>query len=499
MQQRIGFCSTADGARIAYATVGTGPALIFAQWVSHLELEWEEPRVRDFWETIGHHHTVVRYDKQGCGLSDRNRTDFSLDSEVRSIEAIVKELGLKSFVLWGQGGGAAPAIAYAVKSPDRVSHLILSNPATAALLGGALGGDVSLDTFRALVLSNSRMASLALAEAVLGNSFDASSLRWYFRTRQESVTPEMSAQLLTFWWNTDVRDLLPKVSVPTLVAHYRNNRLMAFEAGREVAAGIPGARFVPLEGDAQLFFFNDTKPLLRAIAEFLGDPIEEAGQLRSDSSKALSAPEAVEGIFRKEGEFWTIACRSEVFRLKDVRGLAYIAYLLGHTGEEFHVLALASKTGSKQGEGDELADPATEDQATQSDLTVGRMGDAGEMLDAQAKTAYKRRTAELREQLEEARELNQLELVDRLEDEIETLGRELSRAVGLGGRDRRAASASERARINVSRAIKIALERIAEHNPALATLLTGSIRTGTFCSYTPDSRLPASWQLSTPE
>jgi len=96
MQQQIGFCSTANVARIAYATSGTGPALIFAQWVSHLELEWEEPRVRD-----------VRYDKHGCGLPDRNRSDFSLDSEVRTIEAIVKELGLKSFVLWGQGGGCA--------------------------------------------------------------------------------------------------------------------------------------------------------------------------------------------------------------------------------------------------------------------------------------------------------------------------------------------------------------------------------------------------------
>ena len=123
------------------------------------------------------------------------------------------------------------------------------------------------------------------------------------------------------------------------------------------------------------------------------------------------------------------------------------------------------------------------------------MGDAGEMLDAQAKAAYKRRTAELREQLEEARELNQLERVDQLEEEIEAVGRELSRAVGLGGRDRRASSASERARINVTRAIKVALERIAEHNPALATLLTSGIRTGTFCTYTPDSRLPTSWQL----
>jgi len=123
------------------------------------------------------------------------------------------------------------------------------------------------------------------------------------------------------------------------------------------------------------------------------------------------------------------------------------------------------------------------------------MGNAGEMLDAQAKAEYKLRTAELREQLEEARELNQLERIDQLEEEIEAVGRELSRAVGLGGHDRRAASSSERARINVTRAIKVALERIAEHNPALATLLTSGIRTGTFCTYTPDSRLPTSWQL----
>jgi len=129
MDQRIGFCSTADGARIAYATVGAGPALVVSRHVpSHIGLEWEEPRVRDFWEALGRHHLVVRYDKHGCGLSDRNRTDFSLDFEVRTIEAIVKELGLKSFVLWGQGGqGAAAAIPYAVKFPDRISHLILSN------------------------------------------------------------------------------------------------------------------------------------------------------------------------------------------------------------------------------------------------------------------------------------------------------------------------------------------------------------------------------------
>jgi hypothetical protein len=218
-----------------------------------------------------------------------------------------------------------------------------------------------------------------------------------------------------------------------------------------------------LEGDAHSFYFGDTRPLLRAIAEFLGDPIEETEQPRPDAAKSPSAPEAGQGIFRREGEFWTIACLGEVFRLRDVRGLAYIAYLLGHPREELHVLSLASNSGGSQ---DELAEPGAEGQVTQSDLTIGRMSDAGEMLDAQAKAAYKRRTAELREQLEEARELNQLERVDQLEEEIEAIGREISRAVGLGGRDRRAASASERARINVTGAIKIALERIAEHNPA---------------------------------
>jgi hypothetical protein len=183
-------------------------------------------------------------------------------------------------------------------------------------------------------------------------------------------------------FKTDVRDLLPRVSVPTLVVHYRNNGMISFERGLEVAAGIPGARFVPLEGDAHLFYFNDTRPLLNAVAEFLGDPIEEDSQPSADSAKSRPTPEAQGGVFRKEGEFWTIACWDKTFRLRDVRGLAYIAYLLGHPGEEFHVLSLASRADGEQGEAAELAESATEGEAAQSGLTVGRMSDAGEMLDA---------------------------------------------------------------------------------------------------------------------
>jgi pimeloyl-ACP methyl ester carboxylesterase len=291
MQQQIGFCSTADGARIAYATVGAGPALVVAsQSPSHLGLEWEEPHAGDFWEAIGRHHQVVRYDKHGCGLSDRNRTDFSLDFEVRTIDAIVKNLGLKSPVLWGWAGqGAAAAISYAVKFPDRVSHLILCN--AQARWHGSFGS--SEEEVRALVCSNRRMGALALAECMLGSAFlDPSALQWYLRFREEGVaSPEILDQLLSAQlWNVDLRNLLPEVRVPTLVVHYRNNRMIPFEAGRELAAGIGGARFVPLEGDAHLFFFGDTLPLRRAIAEFLGDPIDEGGQPRTDAAKSSLLP-----------------------------------------------------------------------------------------------------------------------------------------------------------------------------------------------------------------
>src|SRR5262249_39573011 len=162
-----------------------------------------------------------------------------------------------------------------------------------------------------------RMLSLALAEGMLGKAFDdASALQWYLRLHQESMTADTFQPIITHLRNMDLRDLLPRVSVPTLVAHYRDDRMVPFEAGRELAAGIRGARFVPLEGDAHFFYFSDTRPLRRTIAEFLGDPIEEAGEPRPDAAKSPSALQPVQGVFRKEGEFWTIARRDEVFRLR---------------------------------------------------------------------------------------------------------------------------------------------------------------------------------------
>jgi hypothetical protein len=123
-----------------------------------------------------------------------------------------------------------------------------------------------------------------------------------------------------------------------------------------------------------------------------------------------------------------------------------------------------------------------------------RFGDAGEILDPQTQVAYKERLTELRAELAEAREFHDLGRSERVTDEIDFLTHELASAVGLGGRARRVGSPAERARVNVTRAIKIALRKITAHHPALGQHLATTIKTGAYCSYTPDVRVPITWQ-----
>lgn len=205
---------------------------------------------------------------------------------------------------------------------------------------------------------------------------------------------------------------------------------------------------------------------------------------RVDGSAPAPRAPAATATFRREGEYWSIVYEEDAFRLRDSKGLRYLARLLSAPGEELHALELiGSETVEKRKKSGE------------NGLEVGGFGDAGELLDMQAKAAYRQRIVELEEELEQAEAWNDVERASRARQELEFIARELSAAVGLGGRDRRAASAAERARVNVRRAIKSALSRISGHSPALGAHLERTIRTGTFCSYKPDPRLPAAWQL----
>jgi DNA-binding winged helix-turn-helix (wHTH) protein/predicted ATPase/type II secretory pathway predicted ATPase ExeA len=212
-------------------------------------------------------------------------------------------------------------------------------------------------------------------------------------------------------------------------------------------------------------------------------------QARDPQPSALSLKDIA--LFRCEGEYWTLSFAGITCRLKEARGLHYIAHLLQHPHQEFHVLTLTSARAS-------LSEETAETQSFQDlnlsfDHIEGR-SDAGEVLDPQARAAYKQRLAELRGELAEAQAFHDLGRSEHLTAEIDFLTHELTRAFGLGGRARRVGAPTERARVNITRAIKIALRKIAEHHPALGQHLAVTIKTGVYCSYTPDPRLPITWQ-----
>jgi hypothetical protein len=211
-----------------------------------------------------------------------------------------------------------------------------------------------------------------------------------------------------------------------------------------------------------------------------------------------SLPE--QAIFRKEGEYWTVGRGGTAFRLKHTKGLGYLAHLLRHPAAEFHVLDLAGGVAGQRDAGQTNLSahglPRLNDDLEKAGIQIASLGDAGEMLDEQAKVAYRRRLSELREELEEAKTAGNVDRAEQAEQEIDALTSELSRAVGLGGRNRRAASASERARQSILKTIKSVVERIAQSDARLGELFARCIKTGNFCSYQPDPNFPIAWDFN---
>src|SRR2546425_114782 len=227
-------------------------------------------------------------------------------------------------------------------------------------------------------------------------------------------------------------------------------------------------------------------------------PREIVGAARASSEP--NAWSSDQGLFRKEGEYWTLGYAGQLCRLKDARGLAHLTQLLRSPGTEFHALDLVrgNSTGPLASR-DAEATVASKGQVREADLHIGNLGDAGEWLDAQAKASYRHHLAELREELQAAKTLGRIAQAEAAEREIDALVAELARATGLGGRDRRAASAAERARQSVTRAIKIAVDKITGHLPELGRHLARSIKTGTYCGYTPDLHETITWDFAVKE
>jgi len=277
-QQQIRFCTSEDGVRIAWATSGEGPALVkTANWLNHVELDWDGPMWRPWLAELSHRRRLVRYDARGNGLSDWNVPELSLDAFERDLEAVVLAAGLERYVLVGMSQGCAVAVAHAVRHPEQVSRLVLYGgfargwrvrgkprevqTAEAVLTLARHGWGTAQPTFRQL------FTSLFFPGAT------TEQMAAFNELQRRTTSPENAARLGHAIGDFDVSALLAHVRVPTLVLHARHDGLIPFSEGRALAGGIPGARFVPLESANHLLVGGEPawSRLVGELRRFLDD------------------------------------------------------------------------------------------------------------------------------------------------------------------------------------------------------------------------------------
>lgn len=494
-EQRIQFLTTTRGVRIAYAIVGDGPALVrTAPWLSHLEFEWQFPAVRSFYQSLARSHAVVRYDSEGCGLSERERKDFSFAAELRLLEEVIDHLKLEEFSLFGHDAGASLAIAYAANHPGRVSNLILFG---APGISRARSFDEDLpECFQALIKDHWRLAARLLAN-LHAPDVDGATLELLAELASTGTSGRNALEAARgLIYDTDISALLPGLRTRTAIIHRTKDCICPYESARELAARIPSSWLLPLEGRCHLPYLGDSAPVIEAIARILRDHPGKVAEKGVQSEEPASASSERGAIFRREGEYWTVALGGNACRIKDSQGMRHIAQLLRHPDREFQARELEIRSASSEsGMLSKTRTASLEENSSETGSRLSESGDLGGMLDARAKNAYRQRLADLRGALAQAKSVGNVAGASELEEEISFLARELSRAVGLGGRDRRAGSIAERARLNVSRAIHRAIERIAAHDRQAGDLLRIRIRTGSLCVYREGEGSAIDWQL----
>lgn len=256
-RQAVGFCKAADGVKIAYASVGSGPPLVkTANWLNHLDLDWESPIWGDMFQTLAEKNTFIRYDERGNGLSDWDVADISFSSFLHDLETVVDSQSLDRFPLLGMSQGCAVSIEYAVRHPERVSALILVG-------GYASGWRVGMSDEererREAVLTLTRLGWGTANPAyrhIFSRTFmpdaDPEKLAWFDDFQRQTTSPENAVRFQEAFGDIDVRDLLPHVQAPTLILHARGDQRIPLDYGRELAAGIPNARMVTLESNSHI-------------------------------------------------------------------------------------------------------------------------------------------------------------------------------------------------------------------------------------------------------
>jgi len=289
--QQIRFCSSRDGTRLAYAVCSSGPPIVRSlQWGTHLELDWHTPVWRAWLGALSRGNTLIRYDSRGCGLSDRDVADLSHERHLEDLEAVVQACGVERFALLGMTGGGPSAVTYAVRHPERVSHLVL--------YGSFLLGRIARSTTPELM--EETVARLRLIEwgwgrddtayrQVYTTQFIPEATPEQFKTFNEllrrSASPANAHALLRELHGLDITALAPQVRCPTLVLHPRDDPAVPFEQGRALAAAIPNARLVSLASRNHLLLEQESAwaTLLAELDAFL--PRSSVGRSQADAAR----------------------------------------------------------------------------------------------------------------------------------------------------------------------------------------------------------------------
>lgn len=240
-------------------------------WISHIEVLWDDPQFRSYFETVGRFFTVVRYDARGNGLSERDLSRVDLEALLLDVEALTDQLALSDVVLYGATFGGPIALLYAARHPERVSRLILEGTY-------AKGAEIT-SRKRQLFITKMLRTFPEAAFLLLGHATRPDSHETPYRRPErgpQMIGASVAAKLYSLAFATDISDLLPTIRIPTLVLHRRDSQAIPFRLGRELAAQIPGARFAALSGDAHNAWEGDAAEALKEIGAFLGVPLSDA-------------------------------------------------------------------------------------------------------------------------------------------------------------------------------------------------------------------------------
>jgi len=263
MLPEIRFATSRDGVRIAWSQHGDGPPLIrVGTWLTHLQHDWESVVWRHWLTALGDRFTFVRYDDRGCGLSDREVPGLGLDAWIADLEAVIDASGFSRVALFGMSQGAAIAVAYAARHPDRVSQLVClggyaRGGALLARTSEAREEDEALNTLARIGWGRADPTFRRIFTGALIPGGTDAQMRWFDELQRQSTSGVMASRLMRSRGRIDVSRLAGKVAAPTLILHARDDAMVAFERGRELATLIPGAQFVPLESRNHLLLADE--------------------------------------------------------------------------------------------------------------------------------------------------------------------------------------------------------------------------------------------------